>query len=248
MERELETNSGAAAPKISVVVPVYNEEESLYLLAQAVLGVMKRLVATYEIIFVDDGSCDATPEILRRLAALSNAVRFLRFARNCGQTAAMDAGFRAARGEIVVTLDADLQNDPSDIPRLLEKIGEFDVVIGWRRHRRDPWIRKISSRIANGVRNWGTGESVKDVGCSLKAYRRDFLDRVKLFDGMHRFLPSLLAMEGARILEVEVSHHPRRYGKSKYGIRNRAFRALWDLAAVRWMKRRSLDYRIIEEG
>lgn len=146
----------------------------------------------------------------------------------------------------MITMDADLQNDPHDIPLLLEKIGEFDAVCGWRYRRRDPWIKIISSKIANFVRNKLSQEDIIDTGCSLKAYRRECLTRLKLFNGMHRFLPSLLKMEGFKVTQVKVSHRPRRFGRTKYNIRNRIMRGFIDLLAVRWMKRRHLDYEIEE--
>ncbi|HET6303948.1 MAG TPA: glycosyltransferase, partial [Myxococcota bacterium] len=165
---------------------------------------------------------------------------------NHGQSAALDAGFRRARGEIVATLDADGQNDPADLPRLLARLDDADVVNGVRTGRRDGPVRKLSSRIANGFRNRMTHESVRDVGCSLRVMRREFLERVKLWRGMHRFLPTLLRLEGARIVEVSVSHRPRRHGTSKYGIRNRLFAGFMDVFAVRWMQRRALRYRAQE--
>jgi len=163
-----------------------------------------------------------------------------------GQTAALDAGFRAVRGEVTVTLDADLQNDPADIPSLLAWLDRADVVNGVRQRRRDSVVRRLSSRIANGVRNRVTGEAVTDVGCSLRVMRSEYLRRVKLFRGMHRFLPTLLRMEGARVVEVPVAHRARRYGASKYGIRDRLWVGLTDLAAVRWMQARALRYRKTE--
>jgi glycosyltransferase involved in cell wall biosynthesis len=171
----------------------------------------------------------------------------LRQRRNSGQSAALDAGFRFARGEIVVTLDADLQNDPADIPRLLERIGEFDVVSGVRARRQDSWVRRVSSRVANRVRNRVTHESVTDVGCTLRAARVEYLRRIHVFNGMHRFLPTLLRMEGARVTEVPVNHRPRLHGQPKYNIRNRIWRALMDLFGVRWMQTRWVDRRISEE-
>jgi glycosyltransferase involved in cell wall biosynthesis len=174
-------------------------------------------------------------------------VRIVRQRRNHGQSAALDAGFRFARGGVVVTLDADLQNDPADIPRLLERIGEYDVVSGVRARRQDSWVRKMSSRIANGVRNKVTHESVTDVGCTLRACRTEFLRRIPVFNGMHRFLPTLLRMEGARVTEVPVNHRPRLHGQPKYNIRNRLFRALADLYGVRWMQTRWIDRGLSEE-
>jgi glycosyltransferase involved in cell wall biosynthesis len=195
-----------------------------------------------------------------RLASQDPAVRVIRQARNAGQSAALDAGFRHARGAIVVTLDADLQNDPADIPLLLARLeggsasGEsgkgaepFDVVCGVRMGRRDSWVRRLSSGIANAVRNRLTHESVTDVGCTLRACRAEYLRRIPAWKGMHRFLPTLLRMEGARIAEVGVSHRPRRFGKPKYNIRNRIWRASADLLGVRWLQSRWIDRRLAEE-
>ena len=234
-------------PEISIVIPVYNEEENLPILAAEVHGTMRSLGRSYEVLFVDDGSTDASPEALRRLAREDPAVRVIRQRRNAGQSAALDAGFRFARGGIVITLDADLQNDPADIPRLLAPMDSFDVVSGVRTHRQDTWVRKVSSRIANGVRNRVTHDQVTDVGCTLRACRAEYLRRVSMYTGMHRFLPTLLKMEGARATEIPVNHRPRLHGQPKYGIGNRLWRALADLLAVRWMQKRWIDRRLSEE-
>ncbi|HEX4962063.1 MAG TPA: glycosyltransferase family 2 protein [Thermoanaerobaculia bacterium] len=234
-------------PEISVVVPVFNEEESLPVLAAELQGVLRSLGRPAETIFVDDGSTDGSLEALHGLARADPAVRIVRLRRNLGQSAALAAGFAAARGGIVVTLDADLQNDPADVPKLLERLEGWDVVCGVRTHRQDPWLRRVSSRLANGVRNRLTRESITDVGCTLKVYRAEPLRRVPLFTGMHRFLPTLLKLDGARVTEVPVHHRPRLYGHPKYNIRNRIWRALADLFAVRWMQRRWIDRRSFEE-
>lgn len=236
-----------ASPEISVVIPVYNEEENLPVLAAEVQGALQAIGRPYEVIYVDDGSTDGSPGILGGLAREDPAVRVVRQRRNAGQSAALEAGFRFARGGIVVTLDADLQNDPADIPRLLERMNSFDVVCGVRTNRQDTWTRKVSSRIANGIRNRVTHDSVTDVGCTLRACRAEYLRRIPMFTGMHRFLPTLLKMEGARVTEVPVHHRPRLHGQPKYNIRNRIWRALADLFAVRWMQKRWLDRRLSEE-
>jgi dolichol-phosphate mannosyltransferase len=238
------------SPEISLVIPVYNEEENLPILAAEIQEAMEPLGRRYEVIFVDDGSTDGSPAVLARIARQNPAARIVRQRRNAGQSAALDAGFRHARGAVIVTLDADLQNDPADIPRLLEKLEQgdgADVVAGVRARRQDNWTRRASSRLANAVRNWATEESVTDVGCTLKAFRADFLRRVPMFDGMHRFLPTLLKMDGARVVEMPVHHRPRLHGKAKYGIYNRLWRALDDLLAVRWMQKRWIDRRLSEE-
>ncbi|HEY4563702.1 MAG TPA: glycosyltransferase family 2 protein [Thermoanaerobaculia bacterium] len=237
-----------ATPEISIVVPVYNEEENLPLLAAEIQGALRPLGRPYEVIYVDDGSTDGSPGVLLELARQDPATRVIRQRRNSGQTAALDAGFRFARGAVVVTLDADLQNDPADIPRLLAAMdGGYDVVSGVRANRRDTWVRKASSRIANGVRNRLTHDHVTDVGCTLRACRIEYLRAVPLFTGMHRFLPTLLAMAGARKTEIPVNHRPRLHGQPKYGIGNRLWRALADLFAVRWMQKRWIDRRLSEE-
>jgi len=234
-------------PEVSLVIPVYNEEENLPVLHGEIREAMAGIDRPWEVIYVDDGSTDRSPAVLAGLAREDPHVRILRQRRNSGQSAALDAGFRFARGEVIVTLDADLQNDPADIPRLLERIGEHDVVSGVRARRRDSWVRRISSRIANGIRNRVTHDSVTDVGCTLRAARAEYLRRIPVFNGMHRFLPTLLRMEGARVTEVPVNHRPRLHGEPKYNIRNRIWRALLDLFGVRWLQTRWVDRRISEE-
>jgi dolichol-phosphate mannosyltransferase len=242
--------SGASRGPIehSVVVPVYNERDNLAPLYAEIAEVMGRLGRPWEVLFVDDGSADGSDRVLRDLRSAHPEVRVVTFARNAGQTAAMDAGFRRARGEVVVTLDADLQNDPSDIPRLLEALRGVDAVVGVRARRRDSLVRRVSSRIANFVRNRLSDETITDTGCSLKAYRRAALQRLVLYNGMHRFLPTLLKMEGFQVREIPVGHRPRRHGASKYGIGNRLLPSLQDLMAVRWMKRRRLRYEVKDES
>jgi dolichol-phosphate mannosyltransferase len=239
--------NAVSRPEISLVIPLYNEEENLPVLAAEIREAVSPLGRPYEVIFVDDGSTDGSPEVLRRLAWEDPLVRIVRQRRNAGQSAALDAGFRFARGNVIVTLDADLQNDPADIPRLLATLERCDVVAGVRTRRQDDWVRRVSSRIANAVRNRVTHESITDVGCTLKAFRAESLRRIPMFTGMHRFLPTLLKMEGARVVEIPVNHRPRLHGQPKYGIGNRIWRALADLFAVRWMQTRWIDRRISEE-
>lgn len=236
-----------AAPDLSVVIPVYNERENLLPLRDELVPVMESLRRPFEILFINDGSTDGSDGTLRSLKAADRRIRVLALARNSGQTAAMSAGFSAARGGIIVTLDADLQNDPRDIPLLIEKLTDNDAAVGWRGSRRDSWVRRMSSRIGNAVRNALSEDDIIDTGCTLKAYRRDALVRIKLFTGMHRFLPTLLRMEGYRVCQVRVGHRPRLHGESKYGVRNRLIRTFTDLLAVRWMKRRTLRYQVTEE-
>jgi glycosyltransferase involved in cell wall biosynthesis len=234
-------------PEISLVIPVFNEEDNLPVLAGEIHAAMARVGRAYEVIFVDDGSTDGSPAVLAALAAESPAVRVVRQSRNAGQSAALAAGFRFAKGDIVVTLDADLQNDPADIPQLLAQLAAYDVVCGVRTRRQDRWVRRISSRIANAVRNRLTHESIADVGCTLRAMRAEYLRHLPMFTGMHRFLPTLLRLEGARIVEAPVHHRPRLHGQAKYGIGNRLWRALADLFAVRWMQKRWIDRRLSKE-
>ena len=238
--------SSYPAPRLSVVVPIHDEFESLEPLYREIFDCLGDVPGGVELLFVDDGSRDGGLELMRKIAAVDRRVRVLALDRCCGQSAALEVGFRAARGEITATLDGDLQNDPADIPRLMAHLDAADVVNGVRRDRHDSWVRKLSSRIGNGFRNRLTGESVTDVGCSLRVMRSAYLRDVKLYRGMHRFLPTLLRMQGARLTEVTVNHRPRRYGRSKYGIGNRLFTGIVDTLAVRWMQSRHVAYRADE--
>lgn len=235
-------------PEISIVIPVYNEEDNLPILIPQIVSVMKPLDRKFEIILIDDGSTDNSFNVIKDLGSKHIEVRYIRLKKNSGQTAGFDAGFRNSLGDIIVTLDSDLQNDPKDIPKLLTYIPDYDIVCGWRAERKDPLVKRISSRVANNFRNLFTKDSIHDTGCSLKVYKREWLDRIRLYRGMHRFLPILLKMEGARVIEVKVSHNPRIFGKSKYNIRNRLFTGLYDLLVVRWMQKRRLDYEITERS
>ncbi len=232
-------------PDISIIIPLYNEVDNIEPLSHSIINAMQG--QNYEVIFVDDGSTDGSTKKLKEWCAQHTNFRAIHFRKNAGQTAAMDAGFRHALGKYVVSMDADLQNDPADIPKLLEKLNTYDMVCGWRKKRNDPWIKRISSKVANYIRNKLSREDVKDTGCSLKAYRRECLDHIKLYNGMHRFLPTLFKMEGFTVTEIVVNHYPRKFGKSKYGISNRAFRAFVDLLVVRWMKKRKLNYEVENE-
>jgi glycosyltransferase involved in cell wall biosynthesis len=232
--------------EISVVVPVYNEEGNLPVLIPALVEVLKNLGRSYEVIFVDDGSSDESRRILKEMASEHASLRILRFKENRGLSTALVAGMREARGEIIVTLDSDLQNDPADIPRLLEYLDRYDMATGWRQKREDKWLKKISSKIGNLVRNWVSGENIQDSACTLRAFKKECIQEIPVFNGMHRFLSTLVKMRGFGIIEVPVAHHPRRFGKSKYNIRNRMVRSFIDLLAVRWMKRRTLHYEIEE--
>ena len=238
----------SAAPGLSVVIPVHDEVDSLEPLHRELDAALARIPTESELIFVDDASRDGSGERLAALSAKDPRVRVLALAERAGQSAALAAGFAAARGEVLAMLDADLQNDPADLPALYECLDRADVVNGIRVRRRDTWSRRAASRIANRVRNLLTGESVQDVGCSLRVMRATFLRRVKPFDGWHRFLPTLLRMEGARITEVPVNHRPRRFGESKVGIADRLSVVVADVLAVRWMLRRRLGYRVRDAG
>jgi glycosyltransferase involved in cell wall biosynthesis len=224
--------------QLSVVVPLFNEQESLAPLIERILSHVRPLGLSFELVLVDDGSRDRTPELLGQLAATVPELVAVRLRRNYGQTAAMAAGFDASCGEVIVTLDGDLQNDPADIPLLLEKLNQgFDLVSGWRHRRQDAALsRLLPSLVANRLIARVTGVKLHDYGCSLKAYRREVIDDLNLYGELHRFLPALAFIEGARITEVQVTHHPRRYGKSNYGI-DRTFRVLMDLLTVWFMKR-----------
>jgi dolichol-phosphate mannosyltransferase len=236
-------------PDLSVVIPVFNEEASLEPLWQELRPVLEGLGLSFEVIFVDDGSQDRSAEIIRGFRERDPRVRLVRLKSNAGETAATDAGFRVARGRWVVTMDADLQNDPADIPRLLAHLDRWDAVTGWRVHRGagDGWARRLASRVANSVRNWLSEESIHDSGCTFRAFRRECLRGLVLYRGFHRFIPTLLRMRGFRVLELPVNHRPRRFGRSKYGVFDRALVAFADLLVVRWMKRRLLRYEIAED-
>jgi dolichol-phosphate mannosyltransferase len=211
--------------------------------------VLERLGIAFEVVFVDDGSQDTSAEIIRRLRERDARVRLVRLKANAGETAATDAGFKAARGRTVVTMDGDLQNDPADIPRLLAQLDRWDAVCGWRVNRGDgdSLVRRVSSRVGNRVRNWVSDERIEDSGCTFRAFRRECLRGLTLYRGFHRFIPTLLRLRGYRVMEMPVAHRPRRFGRSKYGVMNRAFVALVDVLVVRWMKSRRLRYEVAED-
>jgi glycosyltransferase involved in cell wall biosynthesis len=236
----------STTPTLSVVVPVFDEEGNLPILIPRLVEVLKTLPFSYEMIFVDDGSSDGSRRILKEMASQYTSLRVIGFKENRGLSTALLAGMREARGEKIVTLDSDLQNDPKDIPLLLEYLDRYDMATGWRQKREDQWLKKISSKIGNGVRNWLSGENIQDSACTLRAFKRECIEEIPVFNGMHRFLSTLVKMEGYRIVEVPVSHHPRKFGRSKYNIRNRMVRSFVDLLAVRWMKGRTIHYDIEE--
>jgi len=232
---------------ISIVAPVYNEEENLPILVSQLVDVLTPLGKSYEMIFVDDASTDRSRSVLKEMLPRVPQIRVLGFRKNCGETAAGAAGLKAARGDVVITIDADLQNDPKDIPMLLGYLGEVDMVTGWRQKRDDSWVKRVTSKIANRIRNTLSGETIRDSGCTYRAYKRECLENIKLYKGMHRFMPTLVKMEGFRVIEVPIAHHPRQFGVSKYTTWNRMWRAFVDLLAVRWMKSRHIHYEIDEQ-
>ena len=221
---------------VSIVVPLYNEEENIRLFYSSLKDVMDTLQEGYEIIFVDDGSTDDTADILDEIGRNDRKVNVLHFRRNFGQTAAFAAGFDHARGDVIITMDGDMQNDPKDIPRLLEMSREFDIVSGWRKNRKDRFItRRLPSMLANWLISRVTGVRLHDYGCSLKAYRADVAKNIRLYGEMHRFLPAIANWYGVRIAEIETTHHPRRYGRAKYGL-SRTIKVILDLITVKFLQ------------
>jgi dolichol-phosphate mannosyltransferase len=232
----------ATSPEVSVVVPLFNEEESVPILQSELRKALSGF--DHEIVFVDDGSVDRTVE---QIETAPN-IRVIRFEKNIGQSAAIYAGLQAARGATVVLIDGDLQNDPADISRLLAEIGRgADVVCGYRVKRKDTVLKRLTSQIANAVRSRFTKDGVRDTGCTLKAMRRECVSALVPFKGMHRFIPALIKGAGHRLVEIPVNHRPRRFGRSKYGLGNRALRATIDMFGVRWLLARRLNYKIREQ-
>jgi glycosyltransferase involved in cell wall biosynthesis len=229
------------SPEISVVVPLFNEEENVPILQSELRAALSRL--DHEIVFVDDGSVDRTVE---QIETAPN-IRVIRFEKNTGQSAAIYAGLQAARGATAVLIDGDLQNDPADIPRLLAEIARgADVVCGYRVKRKDTVLKRLTSRIANAVRSRFTKDGVRDTGCTLKAMRLECVSALVPFKGMHRFIPALIKGAGYRLVEIPVNHRPRRFGRSNYGLGNRALRATIDMFGVRWLLARRLNHKIRE--
>lgn len=231
----------------SVVIPMKNEEGNVADLIQELEPVMAALKEPWELICIDDGSTDSTLTILKKLAKQYPWLHVTSFARNYGQSSAFDAGFKLARGSYVITLDGDRQNDPADIPKLVKAIENCDLVCGYRANRQDPWIKKITSFIANQVRKRVCQDGVRDTGCSLKIYRKEALQKIKMFQGMHRFLPALFKNEGFKVAEVAVNHRERTRGKTNYSFMNRSFNTIADMLAVRWMSKRTLRYQFRED-
>ena len=233
---------------VSVIIPVYNERENLAPLVAEIESTLRDM--DHEIVAVDDGSTDGSAQELERLRAAHQSLRLVELERHSGQSAAMAAGFRAACGDLVVTMDSDGQNDPAEVPRLLGLMAGQPgcmAVAGYRVARVDTRWKRVQSRVANGVRNWLTGDSIRDTGCSLKVMQRACLLDLPRFDGMHRFLPTLIRMQGGLVIEAPVSHRPRMSGHSKYGMWDRALRGLRDALGVRWLGRRKLETKIKED-
>ena len=240
------THPTTEPPYLSLVIPAYNEQENVEALLKRVEAALAQTGRPFEVVIVDDGSSDDTPRLLREAMARLPWLRVLRLQKNSGQSAAFDAGFKAARGDVIATIDADLQNDPEEIPRLLPMLDSYDMVTGWRRDRQDTKFRKVQTRIANRIRNWISDETIQDSASSLKLYKRHCLAGIQLFTGAHRFFPTLVKMRGYTVREEPVKHSPRHAGTAKYGFRNRALRAFVDLLAVRWMKKRYIRYQVQE--
>lgn len=231
---------------VSIVVPLYNERENVPLLVERTVAAMATAPdVSYELILVDDGSTDGTREAVD--AAAGGPVRALHMAGNQGQSAAVVAGLRHARGEYVLTMDGDLQNDPADFPRVLDLLREYDCVCGYRENRQDTWVKRLSSRVANRVRNWILKDGIRDSGCGVKGFRRACIEHIVPFNGAHRFMAAMLRAQGFSIVECPVAHHPRVHGVSKYGIGNRLWRGLYDLFGVAWLRRRYVAARVESE-
>ncbi|HXE43083.1 MAG TPA: glycosyltransferase family 2 protein [Candidatus Baltobacteraceae bacterium] len=241
---------GSENPEISFVIPCHNEAGNLRPLIAAIQEAMKSSGEQYEIFFTDDFSSDNSWQLLKELAMNDSRIRAQKFAYNCGQSAALWAGMKSARGKFIVTLDADLQNDPQDAPKLLAALKNFDCACGTRveaRAQGDNFVRIASSRIANWVRNKLSGENITDAGCCYRAFKRECVEDLKFFKGMHRFLPTLFKIEGFTVTEVPIGHNPRASGQTHYGVWNRLFASFYDLLAVRWMKKRMFKYKIAEK-
>ena len=232
--------------EVSIVIPVFNEEENLPILIPKLAEVAKGLDLAYEMVFVEDGSSDGSRRMIKEMIDRYPSLRMIGLRKNCGLSAALIAGIREARGKWIVTMDSDLQTDPADTPKLLKYLDHYDMATGWRQKREDPWLKRISSRVANAVRNRLSGETVKDSANTFRVFKKECVRNLPVFSGMHRFLPTLVRMEGYRVIEIPVSHFQRKFGKSKFNVRNRMWTAFIDLLAVKWMKSRHIEYEIEE--
>lgn len=233
--------------KYSVVIPIKNEEENIKDLIQEIEPVMNGLAQQWELICIDDGSTDRSLLIMQELCKQKPYLRILSFTRNFGQSAAFSAGFKAAKGELIITLDGDRQNDPADIPKLTAAITDCDLVVGWRVNRKDTFQKRIISRVSNWIRSRLCDDGVHDTGCSLKVYRKEAVSHIKMYKGMHRFLPALFKNEGFRVKEIPVNHRERSRGVTKYHFFNRSIGPIVDMLAVRWMRSRTLHHQVREE-
>jgi len=234
--------------ELSVVIPVYNEQDNLKPLLEELFPILNQIGWGFEVICVDDASTDKSFSVLQELQKKFAELRIVQHAINCGESAGEATGFANARGDWIVTMDADQQNDPADIPALLEASKDADAVCGIRRQREDDWVKRISSRIANGFRNWVTQDTISDAGCTFRALRREALREIPVFNGMHRFLPTLMRLQGFTVVEIGVNHRARTLGQSKYGVGNRMFRGLVDCFAILWWRKRCLPTKRYRSG
>lgn len=231
----------------SIVIPLKDEEQNVLLLLQEIEPIMQSLGKPWELICVDDGSKDQTLNLLKEHQKEKNFLKIISFEKNYGQSSAFDAGFKKAEGKFVITLDGDLQNDPRDIPKMLEHADHFDLVCGWRHTRKDRFSKRITSKFSNAIRSRLCKDHIHDTGCSLKIFKRSKLNQIKLYHGMHRFFPALFRMEGFSVLEIKVHHRPRTQGKSKYHFFNRSIGPIIDMFAVYWMRKKKLRYQLKED-
>ncbi len=232
----------------SIIIPIKDEEHNILSLVNEIEPVMTALNKPWELICIDDGSKDKSFEILNKLRSQKPFLKLISFTRNYGQSSAFDAGFKRAQGDYIITLDGDLQNDPRDIPKLLKQVSSYDMVCGWRHTRRDRLSKRMTSKISNYIRSRLCKDQMHDTGCSLKIFKKESLNQIRLFHGMHRFLPALFKMEGFTILEVKVNHRPRVGGKSKYHFFNRSIGPILDMFVVYWMRKKKLRYQVKEES
>jgi len=235
---------------VSIVIPLKDEVENIEALSQELKAVLDGQSWSWEVIWIDDGSEDGSLALIEDISKKDPRHRYLSFEKNAGQSAALWAGFQASHGRVITTLDGDAQNDPADIPGFVEMVlrDKADMVNGYRAKRRDNLVRKVASRIANGFRNWTTGKTVRDVGCSTRAFKRECVYNLPLYKGMHRFLPTLVARQGFRLAEIPANHRPRLKGKTKYTINNRLWVGLWDSFGVMWLQKRGFHYKIEKQS